>query len=219
MANRPNLRKLALAAGIVEKSAKIFQLDAKELNKLLEDEFPDIAEMDDDDVVALINGLDEKPAAKKPAAKKPAGRRRKKAAEEEPSEGEAPAPKRRRRTTKKAAETEEEEPAKKPAAKRRTRRGSASKKATEETAVPATGTVDLGELPDKVDTIGGLVDDLSKKVKNLATSKELEELGSRLSALSDKLDGIDAALVVLYNEGVEEEADELGSTLELIEEG
>jgi hypothetical protein len=280
MANRPNLRKLVLAAGLREPSAAIFQLGAKELNEILSDKYPDIEDWDDDDVAAMIEECEkeEKPskktASKKTASKKeekPARRRRsskkveeeleeeeeeseEESSDEEESEEEAeeeakPAPKTRgrgRRSSKKAEEAPaEEEAEKKPATRRRrsskkteeaeeevvekkpaTRRGRRSKKVEETSeeeapapSAPATkdkGSADLlAPLVERVDTIGGIIDSMSGAVE--ATSKEVHALNKAISSLSEKLAAIDAVLTILYNEGVEDEDDEISTCSDIVE--
>ena len=212
-ASRPNLRKLALAAGVLERSPKVFQLKAEELIEELEEEFPDIAGLDDDDVKSLIAEIEtdddgEEPEPKKKApAKKPTRRRTtKKAEEEEPpkktarrrstkkEEPEKKAPRRRRSAKKK--EPEEEAPAKKTA-----RRGRGRKAAPkEESKAPVNG-ADLGDLPDKVDHIGGTLDDLAKKVAGLpALKKEVAAVKKAVDEIDGKVDALTELLTELADD-------------------
>lgn len=131
---KPTLRALAIKSGLIEVgsglNAEAYKMSIPDFLELLEEKFPGISELEEEDVLALIDDLDDE--EEKPA--KPAGRGRGKAAPEEPAK-----PAGRGRGRGKAApepEPEEEEPEEEPEEEApKGRRGRGAK--AEEPAKPA----------------------------------------------------------------------------------
>ncbi len=93
---RVNLRKLAMAANLIERTPESFDLKPEELIEILEEKYPDISDMDNEAVRDLIlqaeqDGGDGDDADEAPAKKAPARRGRGKKVEEEAPAKKAPA--------------------------------------------------------------------------------------------------------------------------------
>jgi hypothetical protein len=250
MATRVVMRKLALAAGLLDRNLKTFDMTAEELVELLSEQFPEIEDMSSDEVKALTAELktqggdeeEEKPApkrgarGKKAADEKPAPRRRRRAAkkEEEPEEGEeeessdedsedsaeeeeAPAtPTRRGRGRGRGKAAASKAPAKKAPARRGRGRSKAAEEPEEKPESSGGSDVDLSAVTDRLNTIGGEIDGLLKKIAII--SKDLKEIGTTVAANDTKLDAISIALTDLYNEGVEED-EQIENVLDLLDDG
>ena len=210
---RPLLRKLALAAGLVETSPTVFEIEPEELLDILEPTFPNIRTMDTDAVRDACKQLElgsatpstSPPASDEdaPAASSSGGtHRRRRQSETKPKEAPVSTTEeksqsrrgRRRVTTTPPEETPEETPtpprrgrgrATKPADKPPAKPPAKSTEETPKDAGDAYG--DLEPIIKRLDAIGVEADKMSKRVATTAENTAVAALAKKVDQLADKL--------------------------------
>jgi hypothetical protein len=217
-AHKRNLRKLAFAVGVVPRDANSLHMSAEEFEEKLVGIYPDIRDLGDDEVTALIADAEAggtptpapavaAPPAKAPKAKAtpaPAPEEVEADPEEEPAPAAAaPAPRRGRPAKNPTpapvapAEEEVETRAARPAAR-------PTPKAPVAAAPTSTSDAELSVLSNMVKDIGVKVFDYEASFKSVASKESVDKLAGEVKELRATLKAIAGYLTWQYNSQVDE---------------
>jgi hypothetical protein len=219
-AHKRNLRKLAFALGVVPRDANSLHMSAEEFEEKLEKIYPDIRDLGDDEVTALIADAEAgggQPAPAQEKAAPPAKAPKKKPEpepeaeveadpEEEPS-APAPAPAPRRGRPAKSPTpppAAEEEVSAQPAASGPRPAARPAQKPTAAPAAAASSSAELTVLRDMVKDIGTKVFDYEASFKAVASKESVDKLSGEVKELRTTLKAIAGYLTWQYNSQVDE---------------